>query len=127
LDQADLGSADFEKAILSWSSLKGSRLTGTVMKEAQMIETDLTGAVLINANLESTNLSHAVFKEAYLERVRFSEADLTGAIFEKAKLVGADLGRARNLTQEQLNMACGDKDTIVAAGLTIKECPRAER
>ena len=127
LDQSDLGSADFEKAILSWSSLKGSRLTGTVMKEAQMIETDLTGAVLINANLENTNLSHAVFKEAYLERVRFNEADLTGAIFEKAKLVGADLGRARNLSQEQLNMACGDKDTIVAAGLTIKECPRAER
>lgn len=127
LDQSDLGSADFEKAILSWSSLKGSRLTGTVMKEAQMIETDLTGAVLINANLENANLSRAVFKEAYLERVRFSEADLTGAIFEKANLVGADLGRARNLTQEQLNMACGDKDTIVAAGLSIKECPRIDR
>jgi uncharacterized protein YjbI with pentapeptide repeats len=127
LDRSDLGSADFEKAILSWSKMRGSRLTGTVMEKAQMIETDLTEAVLINANLENANLSHAIFKEAYLERVSFSEADLTGAIFEKARLVGADLGRAKNLTQEQLNMACGDKDTIVPAGLTIKECPRAER
>jgi len=127
LDQSDLGSADFEKAILSWSSLKESRLAGTFMKEAQMIETDLTGAILINANLENANLSRAIFKDAYLERVRFSEADLTGVNFEKAHLVGADLGKARNLTQEQLDMACGDKDTIVAAGLSIKECPRTDR
>jgi len=123
LDRSDLGSANFEKAILSWSSMKGSRLTGTVMKEAQMIETDLTGATLVNVNLENANLSRAVFKEAYLEHVIFNEADLTGAIFEKAKLFGANFGRARNLTQEQLNMACGDKDTIFAAGLSIKECP----
>jgi uncharacterized protein YjbI with pentapeptide repeats len=127
LDQSDLGSANLEKAVLSWSSLKESRLTGTVMREAQMIETDLTGATLVNANLEMANLSRAVFKKAYLERVRFSEADLAGATFEDAKLFGADLGTARNLTQEQLNMACGDKDTIVIAGLRLKECPKTDR
>jgi uncharacterized protein YjbI with pentapeptide repeats len=122
LNQADLGSANFEKAKLSWSSLKGSMLVNAVMKEAEMIETDLTEAVLESANLENANLSGAVFKGALLNRARFSEADLTGAMFEGAVLIGTDLGRARNLTQEQLNMACGDKDTIVAAGLSIKQC-----
>jgi uncharacterized protein YjbI with pentapeptide repeats len=127
LDQSDLGSANFEKAILSWSSLRGSILTGTVMKEAQMIEADLTGAVFVNANLENANLSRAVFKEAYLERVRFDEADLSGAIFEAAKLFGVDLRKAKNLTQEQLNLACGDKETVFASGLSIKACPKIDR
>jgi uncharacterized protein YjbI with pentapeptide repeats len=127
LDQSDLGSAHFEKAILSWSSLKESRLTGTVMTEAQMIETDLTKALLIKTNLEKANLSRAVFREAYLEHVDFGDAELAGTIFEKAKLFGTDLRRTRNLTQEQLNLACGDKGTILPPALSIKECPKIDR
>ncbi|MBI5578753.1 MAG: pentapeptide repeat-containing protein [Deltaproteobacteria bacterium] len=122
LNQCDLGSANFEKAKLSWASLKGSMLANTVMKDAEMIDTDLSEAVLESANLENANLSGAVLKGAALNRARFSEANLTGAVFEGAVLIGADLGRARNLTQEQLDIACGDKDTILAAGLSIKEC-----
>ena len=124
LNESDLGSANFEKAKLSWSSMKGSILSHTVMNEAEMIETDLSRAVLESASLEKANLSRAVFKGAFLNRVRFSEADLTGAMFEGAVLNGADLGSARNLTQAQLDLTCGDKDTILAAGLSIKECPQ---
>jgi hypothetical protein len=40
------------------------------------------------------------------------------------ELKGADLGRARKLTQEQLNISCGDKDAILAAGLSKTECPQ---
>ncbi len=122
LNQSDFGSANFEKAQLSWSSMKGSMLVNTVLKEAEMVDTDLSDAVLESANLEKANLRGAVFRMAHLNRARFSEADLAGAVFEGAVLIGADLGRARNLTQEQLNMACGDRDTIVAAGLNIREC-----
>ena len=32
------------------------------------------------------------------------------------------LRRAKNLTQEQLNMACGDDKTVLPDGLTIKPC-----
>jgi uncharacterized protein YjbI with pentapeptide repeats len=123
LDQSDLGSANFEKANLSWSSLKGSMLVNAFMKEAEMIDTDMTEAVLESADLQSANLRGALFTRAYLNRARFSDADLTGAMFEGAVLIGADLGKARNLTQEQLDIACGDKSTILAAGLYIKECP----
>ena len=122
LDQSDLGSADFEKAILSWSSLKSGMLANVMLKEAEMVDTDLTESVLESANLEKANLSGAIFRMAHLNRARFGEADLSEAVLEGAVLIGTDLGRARNLTQKQLDMACGDKDTILPPGLTVKKC-----
>jgi uncharacterized protein YjbI with pentapeptide repeats len=124
LNQSDLGSANFEKAKLSWSSLKGSMLANVVLREAEMVDADLTESVLESANLEKADLSGAIFRMAHLNRARFGGADLSGAVFEGAVLIGTDLGRARNLTQAQLDMACGDKDTILAAGLSVKECFR---
>ena len=40
-----------------------------------------------------------------------------------AHLSGADLHDAKNLTQTQLELACGDADTKLPEGLTIKPCP----
>jgi uncharacterized protein YjbI with pentapeptide repeats len=122
LNQSDLGSANFEKAQLSWSSLKSGMLANVMLKEAEMVETDLTESVLESANLEKANLSGAIFRMAHLNRARFGEADLSEAVLEGAVLIGTDLGRARNLTQKQLDMACGDKDTILPPGLTVKKC-----
>ncbi|HWR90797.1 MAG TPA: pentapeptide repeat-containing protein [Desulfobacterales bacterium] len=122
LNQSDLGSANFEKAQLSWSSLKSGILANVMLKEAEMVETDLTESVLESANLEKANLNGAIFRMAHLNRARFGEADLSEAVLEGAVLIGTDLGRARNLTQKQLDMACGDKDTILPPGLTVKKC-----
>jgi uncharacterized protein YjbI with pentapeptide repeats len=122
LNQSDLGSANFEKAQLSWSSLKSGMLANVMLKEAEMVETDLTESVLESANLEKANLRGAIFRMAHLNRARFGEADLSGVVLEGAVLIGTDLGRARNLTQKQLDMACGDKDTILPPGLTVKKC-----
>ena len=38
-------------------------------------------------------------------------------------LAGADLSGATGLTQKQLDQACGDKETKLPEGLTIKPCP----
>ena len=35
-------------------------------------------------------------------------------------LMGANLSRAENLTQEQLDQACGNEDTKLPGGLTLK-------
>jgi uncharacterized protein YjbI with pentapeptide repeats len=45
-----------------------------------------------------------------------TNADLTGAYLSRA-----NLSRARNLTQAQLNAACGDTNTKLPEGLTIKQ------
>ena len=62
----------------------------------------LTGADLSGADLSGVNLFEA----------NLSRADLSGA----------NLSGARNLLQEQLDAACGDDETKLPEGLTIKPC-----
>ena len=77
---------------------------------------DLTGATFTGANLAGANLRQAYLggadlrgadlRGAYLTKARLDRADLKGAHLE-----GVDLGGAKGLSQEQVNGACGDKDT----------------
>ena len=46
--------------------------------------------------------------------------DLRGANLTGVNLTGADLRDARDLTQEQLDKACGNADTKLPEGLTLK-------
>ena len=91
-------------------------------------DTDLTGINLHGANLKGallakTNLSNADLSGAYLTGASLSGANLTGADLRGADLRGADLRGAKNLTQMQLDQACGDAHTKLPEGLTIKPCP----
>ena len=66
-------------------------------------DTDLTGINLHGANLKGALLA---------------KTNLTGA-----NLTGADLRGTKNLTQMQLDQACGNAQTKLPEGLTIKRCP----
>jgi uncharacterized protein YjbI with pentapeptide repeats len=65
---------------------------------------------LSGGNLTAANLSGA----------DLSRADLTGARLRFADLSGANLTGAKNLTREQLDKACGNADTKLPGGLTLK-------
>ena len=45
------------------------------------------------------------------------------ANLEGANLEGATLIRAKDLTQKQLDEACGDTETKLPPGLSIEQCP----
>jgi uncharacterized protein YjbI with pentapeptide repeats len=47
---------------------------------------------------------------------------LLDAILRDANLSGADLSDAKNLTQTQLDKACGKAETKLPEGLTLKPC-----
>ena len=51
-----------------------------------------------------------------------TDADLSEADLTDADLSEADLGGANNLSQGQLEQACGDDETKLPEGLTIKPC-----
>jgi uncharacterized protein YjbI with pentapeptide repeats len=53
--------------------------------------------------------------------VDFSLANLSGVDFSLANLSGANLTGSKNLTQEQLDKACGNADTKLPEGLTLKD------
>jgi len=137
LSGADLKGADLSNANLNQAKLIGATLIGTLLSRTRLSGADLTGARLIGAHLPDAflpdaNLRKAFFFHADLQRADLSganltnaslaNADLSGANLSGANLSGADLSDAQNLTQTQLDKACGDVDTTLPMGLTLKTC-----
>ncbi|MCZ6863823.1 MAG: pentapeptide repeat-containing protein [Alphaproteobacteria bacterium] len=68
--------------------------------------------------LSDTTLGSANLQWAKLIGANFEGADIIGAV-----LHGADLTLAKGLTQAQLDQACGNEETKLPNGLTVKGCP----
>jgi hypothetical protein len=148
---ADLQGADLRKADLSNANLEGTDLGGAALSEAILRRVHLRGAflpgadlrraILSGAALSQADLSKAYLSEAHLNGVALNEANLNGALFYKADLSGADLTfadvsgadltfadlggadlrYARNLTQQQIDVAEGDLNTRLPDNLHVPE------
>ncbi|BAY07679.1 pentapeptide repeat-containing protein [Calothrix sp. NIES-2098] len=136
LQAASLANANLEEAILCDTNLEGANLEGSNLQGANLIGSNLKGAKLIGANLEAVlfstaNLQQANLYEANLEQANFYEANLqeailTGtnlnqAILQKAKIFGADMTRCENLESAQLELAFGDRTTLLPENVEIPE------
>ncbi|MFO0287209.1 MAG: pentapeptide repeat-containing protein, partial [Brevundimonas sp.] len=97
--------------------LQRVRATGASFRDADLTGADLTNGDFSGASFRDSNLSGARFGNARVAGADFRDADLRRADFR-----GTDLGRARNLTQAQLNTACGDSATRVPRGLEVRVC-----
>ena len=137
LARANLTGAHLSRANLTGADLTAANLTGADLIGAYLIGADLTAANLSGAYLMGTNLSGADLSFADLSGARLidtnlsgarlmatnlSGANLSGADLTGAHLNGANLTGAKNLTQEQLDKACGNADTKLPEGLTLAEC-----
>ncbi|MGC0389367.1 pentapeptide repeat-containing protein [Bradyrhizobium sp. USDA 241] len=129
LERANLSDAKLSGANLRGANLRGANLRGASLERAQDLQSaDLSGATLSFANLRDATLSGATLSGADLSGVILFNADLSRANLSGASLLGAtlldaDLSGARNLTQAQLDKACGNANTKLPEGLTIKRCP----
>jgi uncharacterized protein YjbI with pentapeptide repeats len=106
LYHADLSGAELSLAALNGANLNGANLTRAYLIGADLTFADLKGANLTGANLLRANLTSADLSDADLTGAILNGADLTRAILNGANLTGAEL-IVRDLTQEQLNQACG--------------------
>jgi hypothetical protein len=100
---ADLGGAHLKSAVLAGADLRGASLAGAHLQHAIVEDADLRGA-----NLWGADLRHVYF---------FADTLLQDAVLNEADLRAADLSRATELTQEQLDNALGDSQTVVPHGL----------
>ena len=119
----DLSNTNLVKAYLSNATLSNAYLSGAYLYDA-----DLSGANLSNANLNDTHLSGADLSGAHLNGADLSDAHLTAipslgvADLSDAHLTAIPslgVSDAVGLTQEQLNLAKGDKDTELPPGLVM--------
>ena len=79
--------------------------------EVNLAEIDLRGLVLDNLNLRDTDLREAHLEGATLRNTRLSGAFLLGTHLEGALVASWDL------TQEQVDNACGNAETVLSAHL----------
>jgi uncharacterized protein YjbI with pentapeptide repeats len=107
--------ADLKRAALGDSNLTSADLQGAVLEEA-----DLTGASLRDARLDCVRDDQLV----HCARLRW--ANLQGTDLSGTRLRGADLSDTKNLTQAQLDAACGDERTKLPPELRIAPCPAAD-
>lgn len=92
-------------------------LEGVELPKAKLAEGNFLGAILDRATLTGADLSGT-----NLYRASLIGADLNDAILQGTDLSGAELTDAVGLTQKQLDNGCGDEDTKLPDGLTIKPC-----
>jgi uncharacterized protein YjbI with pentapeptide repeats len=120
IGRVELANVSIRGAKLIGADLSGANLLGANLARANLPGTNLSGANLYYADLSGANLYYADLSGADLRFADLSSADLTGAHLIHANLSRADLTGAKYLTQEQLDKACGNADTKLPEGLTLK-------
>lgn len=126
LIDAFLSNAKLENADLSNAELTGADLHGADLTEANFTESDLWNTQLVDANFTDANLSLAKLSGADFKGARLQNTDLSGAeLVDEGFQTGITpwpIVKAINLSQVQLNEACGDKNTRLPKGFSIKPC-----
>lgn len=93
-------------------------------REAKLQYTDFTKAELGRADFRKADISHSRFTMANLARARLTETvfagtlDFYNAFMLLTRIEGVDLSSATGLQQSQIDLACGDAQTRLPAGLS---------
>ena len=95
---------NYQKIDLRGADLMESNLKGTRLRGADLTEANLRGADLMGANLEGTRLREVNFRDARLTGADLMESNLSRADLRGANLEGADL-RGANLEGADLRGA----------------------
>ena len=108
-------------------NLQGADLTNTCVKAKDLRGADFDGANASLMCMSFANFSGASFRGTNLSGANLAHADLdganlTGADMTVTSLKGTDLTHVLGLTQKQLDAACGDGETKVPAGLSVRFC-----
>ena len=124
LFQADLANLDLKGRNFAHARLRQADMSAAVMNRTSFAGGDLRdlnayGAVFGAADFAGADLTNATLVGTFLEGADFRGARLTGANFS-----GAEMGRAKGLTQRQLDQACGDAATVAPRGLRLAPCAR---
>ncbi|WP_163554343.1 pentapeptide repeat-containing protein [Candidatus Frankia alpina] len=127
LHGADLTRAWLDEVDLTGARLEGADLTRVLLWKANLTRASLDGANLTEALLWKANLTRASLDGANLTDAQLDLANLTGARLDGANLTRAcldfaDLTGVEGLTQTQVDVARGDEQTVLPAGITRPAC-----
>ena len=109
--------ASFLKAEISRSNFSNSNLENANMSKADLSRVNFFNANLKGVNLAFSNISRTNFTGAGIDE-NFS---LEGSYMFLTRIEGLDLSGSKTLKQWQINMACGNKETILPEGISAPD------
>lgn len=112
-DRATVVRSRLLKSEFSRATFRGARVVDVDWSRSELGRVDFSGARLHNVNFMYSNLSRAKFSGASLDNVV-----VFGAYTYLTHFEDTDLGAVKELTQQQLDIACGNANTRLPAGLT---------
>lgn len=126
--------ANFEHVQSYRTSFKNSDFTNASFAKAELGRADFSGSNLSMTSFFKADLGRANFDNAILKDNNFARANLSRVDFSKARLSGTfnvenafllqtniedrDMTKTIGLVQWQVDMACGNDNTILPEGLT---------
>ena len=115
--QADFSKADFSKAETTRVDFSQTNLSGSDLSKAEFPRAKFEDADLTGVNFDNTNLARSDFRD-----VKFSQPpSMENTFLFLTRFEGVDLSGVQNLAQWQINLACGDKDTLLPANLQVPD------
>ncbi len=122
---AILVSANFEKAEIPRTDFTGAQLSNTSFSKAEIGRAGFSGARLADIDFSFSNLARADFRGAVLA----GSQNLMGAYLFQARMDGLDMSTFTGISQWQIDMMCGDAETILPPGFERPShwpCPEGE-
>lgn len=107
IDGVVAGNSNWQGAYLDGASFLDADLNGAVLNRIHAYRVDFRGANLTNADLRNASLSHSFLAQSKLNRARFN---------------GTYMRFVEGLVDAQLAEACGDRETLLPPGFSIRLC-----
>lgn len=116
--RTDFSRGDYEGANFSKAEINRSNFSNSNLKNANLSKADFSRVNFFNANLEGVNLYASNLSRANLTEVIIDEKfNLTNAFLFRTNIEGLDLSMVKELKQWQINLSCGNKNTVLPDNL----------
>lgn len=134
LSNSNAEGANFEEVVASRTDFSNGNYKNTSFLKAEISRSNFSNSNLENADMSKADLSRVNFFNSNLKGVNLafsniSRTNLTGIIIDEnfslegsymflTRIEGLNLSNLKTLKQWQIDLACGDKATILPEGLT---------
>ena len=120
--RTDFSRMEAQGAVFTSAEMQRSNFQESNLKNADFTKADLGRAQFDKADISSSRFSYANLSRADFRRATFtSPIDFDHAFFFLTRIEGVDLSATNGLSQWQIDMSCGDAQTILPSGLSRPE------
>lgn len=120
--RTDFSNGNYQNANFLKAEIGRSNFSNSNLENANMSKADFSRVNFFNSNLKGVSLNFTNISRTNLTGILIDENfSLKGAYMFLTRIEGLDLSTSKTLKQWQIDMACGNKATILPQGITAPD------